>query len=170
LAGYWFTEEFTRKKAIFLGYMLMVLAPFFLLACLRFLFSDRVVLQIGPRGIEYKTLFGSQRVAWRDFRGAAVETITTRGAIGGSNTAQHLKLDFGKGFFGNCKISEKLLESSVGGIEPMLTTLQECMQGAAALDRGEYHHSSLGAGAAPAGHAHPEPVLAMARGFGRKGL
>ena len=78
--------------------------------------------------------------------------------------------DFGKGFFGNCKISEKLLETRVGGIGPMLATLHECLQGAAALDRGDYRHASLGTGAASAAQARLEPTPAMARGFGRKGL
>jgi hypothetical protein len=164
--GYFMIVEYERRIE-HLGYVLVVVFPLLAPICLRFLLSDRVVLRIDPHGIEYKTLFGQQRVLWRDFRGTAVQSVTTRGALGGSETARHLKLNFGKGFFGNCSISEKLLEGGVA-VEDILTTLQECLQGAAALSRGDYRHASLGPRGAPA--QAPAPAAPVVAGFGRKGL
>jgi len=150
-----------RDKWQFFGYMILAVGPFMIMICARYLLSDRVVLRIDAHGIEYKTLFGTQRAQWRDFNGHSVLTV---------EGAAHLKLDFGRGFFGNCKISEKLLELRVGGIEPMMAQLRECMHGAAALDRGDYHHASLGGRPAPAAREQPAPAAPQAMGFGRKGL
>jgi len=161
--GYWMTQEFDGRGEG-LGYAVMAIGPFLALFTLRFLLSNREVLRIDARGIEYKTLFGTERVLWRDFRGAAVETVNTR-----TSSARHLKLDFGKGYFGNCSISETLLEAGTGGVEGMLATLRECMQGANALDRGDYRHPSLG----QAETRQPQPAAAapsVVSGFGRKGL
>ena len=168
--GFWMAQEGAGRVA-FAGYMLLALFPSLTLFFLRFLLSDRVVLRIDPRGIDYKTLFGAQRVVWRDFQRAAVETVTTSNSLGQSSSSRHLKLDFGKGFFGNCRISEALLETRAGGVEGMLESIRDCMSGAAALDRGDYRHPSLGQAAVRSNDTRSAPAASpVISGFGRKGL
>ena len=167
--GYYMTHAHSGR-IVFFGYLLMLLFVIPTLIFVRFLLSNREILRIDPHGIEYKTMFWKQRVAWREFRGTALETVRTQSTLGMESTARHLKLDFGKGYFGNCSISEKLLAGGVE-VEDILVTLHECHDAADALDRGDYRHASLGPSSAgmrqiqPA--AAPQPV---ASGFGRKGL
>ncbi|APE28903.1 hypothetical protein [Aurantiacibacter gangjinensis] len=157
--GDWMSDVYQRKRW-FLGIMMMGLGPFCSISGLIMLLN-RDVMTLHPDGkIGYFKWTGRQSATWRDYRGMNIQQ---------ASGSTHLQLDFGKGYFGNCHISVKLLEKEHGDVRDVMTVFHAFLENQHARASGNYTAPEIAHRTRPAAQA-PQPAAPVGGGFGRKGL
>ncbi len=168
LGGIWMMGYYYGFGA-FLGLMLAVSGPICALATFVLLFSDRVAMQLSADGFKYRSFFGGGKVRWNEIH--LIDIEETR--VNWFARQRHLKIDIGRGMFGNVRIPEIYLNKSTGNLDDivdrMMVLIDQAANGYSSYDASNFSEAIPASRIEPQHSAQSAPAV-KGGGFGRKGL